>query len=172
GVTLTDNTYQLNLRGNELAYAHFWSKHIDVLAAKKKATIDVKIFPKISVEKQTLEVDIIDIESRNPDVTINEVEISMAQDVNLKEHWKGNYWPEKKGWHEMKADSTYYNFYVFENNDWKTLRAKQKLEMNEHFFLNSSYSNTEKTVNKTIPLYFAFLLFLIGASYLWLEAKL
>lgn len=172
GVVLMDNTYQLNIRGNELAYAHFWSKHIDELAAKEKETIDMKLFPKTPIEKQPLEVEIIDLKSINPNVLINDVTVSMAQDVNIKEQWKGKFWPDKKGWHQLIADSVVYNFYVFKNNDWKTLRSKQKLEMNQRFFLNSSYSNTKKTRDKTIPLYFAFLLFLIGASYLWLEAKL
>ena len=173
GVIVADDTYRLNIRGKKSAYAYFWSKQIDELVANNYTATEVKIIPKIPIEKQPLGVNVIDVNTHSPNVAINKVEVSMAQSIPLKEHWNGEYWPDQKGWHQLMADSTRYYFYVHEKEDWKALKAKEKRENNKRYFLNSkNTSYAEQKEFKAIPLYIAFLLFLLGASYLWLEAKL
>lgn len=171
-VMLVTDTYRMNFRGEEDAYASFWSNHIDKISKNKSSVFRVSFKPRMVWINDPMDIRLITMENDIPNVKIDSTKVNLKQSVIQDEIWSGKYWSERSGWHQISKNDETNDFYVFDTNGWKSLRVTQKIRANRRQFSNQLIDEEQKYSKKQIPLYYPFLLFLIGVGYLWIESKL
>ena len=177
GVTLGKNTYRLILNGFDEAYADFWSRHIEKITVKAPLKGSWKIENEFPHVKRPLEI-IHTSDEISPIVKVDDsVKISLKQDIDFPEKWEGTYWPEKKGWHFLTSaiGAERHWFYVYQENEWRSIQRQQLITQNKHFFSESRNNAIlfQKAIKyEPIDPLFPFLLFLISVGFLWLTPKL
>src|SRR5690606_13460163 len=99
--------------------------------------------------------------------------IPLVQDVNISELWNGTLWPVEHGWHQLQQDTiATFDFYISEENSWRSLKAQTTQENNRRYFDHFGESVSRRRSWEPInPLWF-YGIFLICMGGLWLEPKL
>ena len=175
GTTVLKNTYELILEGNDVEYQGVWSNIISDIS-KRKVTETVWKQDEMMVYKDHPFHFEINTGVENPVVKSSEgSSIPMAQDMDLKELWRGTTFPRETGWNQlvMSHDSTaVFNFYVLDTSHWASLRAFNNIIENKRYFSQQTRSAEKTTGVKPVEPWWFFIVFLLAMSFLWLEPKL
>jgi len=167
--------------GNELkSYSSYWSELIGNIARMKELNSVWALKDPLPVLNQETSI-IIETGSDSIPVARSEGDLlKFAQNPVLGFQWTAPYWPKKTGWHLLEKESSPTSvqgwFYVFNKNDWASLKSIEKIKNNrkvaEKTIPGSNEQNSvERYYQETIPPVYFFILFLLSCTYLWLEAK-
>lgn len=173
GTTVLSNTWQLVLEGKAKPYKELWSQ---LIAKVAKREIDSSQF--IPQKKLVFPHEPLNFTIRTgfekPEITNSTgSSISLLQDINFPDQWKGTVWPREEGWHRLTQDTlTGFDFYVFREGSWEALTSQYTSLKNKEFFDRSLAEVQRQFFLEPInPLLF-YSLFLICMGGLWLEPKL
>lgn len=174
GFTLLNQTYSLELSGKRDLYADLWTSLINATTKRDVKKYDLKFttpFPHYCDEPIDFQIIATD---KKPTLLSDSTDIPITEDQLIQNVWHGRLWSSKPGWNSIKIteDSTNYNFFVSdEHHNWKNLRI-----FNQQLALSKVSSSSEKPVEqfleRPIPLYIFFLLFILSTGFLWLAPKL
>ncbi|UZR94026.1 hypothetical protein [Chondrinema litorale] len=106
--------------------------------------------------------------------------LSPLQDYQISEDYNYTYWPVSTGWHKvyLEADTTVKDwFYVAEDTSWEVLQIASQIADNSfNLAWNTSTESNLQTLSTfnewKIPVWYFFIILLIGLSSLWLISKL
>ncbi|MCP4884726.1 MAG: hypothetical protein GY908_13155, partial [Flavobacteriales bacterium] len=175
GTTVLQNTYELFLDGKISVYNSLWSKTLSMISKRRSMGTAWKSDVMFAFQDAPLEFEITTAKE-NPIVkSISGFSIPMAQDINMKDHWKGTTYPRKEGWNKllMNHDSTaVFDFYVHDTSHWTSLVTAKTIIENKRYFQRKEGIVETKSYRKPIQPWWFFLMFLLSMSYLWLEPKL
>jgi hypothetical protein len=172
GTTILSGTWQLVLEGNDKAYRQIWSRMIDQISKREELPFGFHQLAPIVLPNEPYRFNI--VSPHKPLITHRDGRIiPLAQDVNISEQWKGTLWPEESGWNSLQQDTTaVFNYYVAEENSWRSLIAENRREVNKRYFDRPPITRGGSILPEPInPLWF-YSLFLICMGGLWLEPKI
>jgi len=175
GTSVMENTYQLVLDGNENEYQNLWSQIIEKISKRTKPTAEFETKQQFVFRDAPFNFKLRSRDSvptvRNLDGTL----ISLIQDLDNANIWRGVNYPREKGWQQLQLenDSTaILDFYVHDAEVWKSLISVNTTKKNKQNFNGLGKKELVQKQEKPInPLWF-FGLFLLCMGYLWLEPKL
>jgi hypothetical protein len=115
------------------------------------------------------------------------VTVYLAQEEMLPFRWRGTYWPAAAGWHvvrTLQGDTTW--AYVWGREAWAALYGEQRMRETGEYGKervragratgNGTVSGAgNRAVTReavTLPIYWAYILFLLSVLFLWIERKM
>ena len=174
GFQLLQETYQLMLEGDSIAYSELWAGLIGQVARTEKDKFQIEAlhaFPLFQDEPTDIEI----ISSGSAPILYNDsIRIPVSEDLFIDDLWKTKYWAGKPGWHSLtvEEDSIKTFFFVSEKDSWQPLAITNQIEQT---MLNSASVQNEKgsrEVLQDFPAWIFYLTFLVSAGFLWLAPKL
>lgn len=174
--TLAD-TYSWMLGNNPADYSSYWSFLIEKAARKTELTEQWSIMDQFpTVNKQTL-IRLENVSDTVPHAEIESMPLRFQQDQIQSSFWTAEYWPSVSGWYTVTTNYQQTGGYVFDHDDWRSVKAEQKITNTRKFISNSkaelkAAANPQNFYRYTIESIYFFILFVLCCSYLWLETKL
>ncbi|MBZ9651427.1 hypothetical protein [Psychroflexus montanilacus] len=176
GVTLLENTWELQLEGKQEAYQHIWTDIVEQLSKRNSEMLTCqpeKLFA-FKDEPFTFQIRTSLDDPRVLDQ--NHRLLPLKQDLTLAEVWSGKTFPKESGWQKLRVeqDSTFaFDYFVHNPEDWQTVKAYQNSLENQEFFQKESVIDKDfkKSPIAINPIWF-YVLFLLAIGGLWLEPKL
>jgi hypothetical protein len=175
GLQLLQETYQLQLQSDSLAYAKLWTQIIQQTSRIEMKSSSVAITNAFPIYvNDPIHFDVIS-DSQHPKSFLDSVRIPLNEDFYFDDLYHSKNWAGKTGWHtiSMEGDSIPNYFYVSSDHSLKSLRTTNQI----HNTLRKAGTGvTKETDSKTSfteisPLIFL-ILFLAGVATLWLVPKL
>ncbi|MBR9855284.1 MAG: hypothetical protein GYB37_12025 [Algicola sp.] len=179
GTSLLQNTYQLILEGEAELYADIWTQIVNNMAREEQKEVkwtSLNTIPRIDQP--------FDFELRTSikNVAVSSTEganIPLLQDVLVPSKWTSTHYPRYHGWNELKISNDSldsYTYFVFDNNQYRTVASIKKLEANLREFdsestFKTTTSETRRTLKPISSIWF-YVIFLLCLGWLWLEPKL
>ena len=175
GTTLLKNTYELLLEGKTKVYQRLWSNTLSMIS-KRKAKETVWRPDAMWAYQDTPFHFEITTSQENPAVKSEKgFTIPMAQDIDIKDLWRGTTYPRNQGWNRllMSHDSTeVFDFYVLDTTNWTSLVSHKTMTENKWYFDQIERGIETNSYTKTIEPWWFFMVFLLTMAFLWLEPKL
>ncbi len=179
-ITLTtiSNSYQWALAGNKKNYADYWSTLIGESLKKNPQKPVLQIKPQLPVVEEKLSLVYESPQQKLLALKINESLPAQKQHPVLPFKWEANMRINKSGWQMATlSDSLKYWFYVYNKNDWRSVKDAQTVEW-QKLYGNKPETDAEKqaltvieTKQPVSKLWFLGL-FLLSAGFLWFETKM
>lgn len=176
-VMLENHTYELILKGKQKAYSEFWSAHLDLFLSRRHEHDEWQFQNPIPMVNEPLHFFIKTAQTQVPEIRHDSLRIPMLQDIDFAEKWYGTTWPDKSGWNKLVTENFESEqwFYVFDDNDWQTLRQHEKVKYTHRTLALNKLNTAKKIVPASYkpinPLWF-FGLFILSAAFIWLEPKI
>jgi len=175
--TLAD-TYTWMLGNKPDNYSSYWSFIIEKAARKTELKENWSIFNGFPTINEETMVHLETSSDTIPSALSGGNPLRFMQDPVQSFLWTAEHWPAKGGWQSISTlGSKSQSWYVFDQNDWKSVKASQKITNTQKFI--SAADKNEKATGQSQKLYtytpsaiYFFALFILCCSYLWLEAKL
>lgn len=173
GTTVFTNTYQLLLDGHINEYRQLWSQVVESISKKENPVAEWEQEAMIVYKDEPFEFRL-RTSLEDPVVQYNgENIVSLVQDLNFPELWRGTTWPRQTGWNRLHIDTTSaLEFYVSEEGNFSSLTAYKTIAENKKFF-DQPVSPDEgyKPLEPVNPLWF-YGIFVLCIGGLWLEPKM
>jgi len=174
GTTVLQNTFELQLKGDNEDYKRLWSKTIESISKKDISAIEWNSNSPIVYFNEAFNFELRTNDAR-PKVTTRGNRIPLIRNVSIEDLWKGVTFPKQTGWQELKLQqdfNTNLKYYVVDSSHWQSVKANNVIKANKKF--NNTNSNEYKlnTSSKPINDFWLFLIFICCIGYLWLEPKL
>lgn len=172
GTTVFANTYQLVLDGHVNQYRQLWSQVVESISKKENPVAEWEQEAMILYKDEPFDFRL-RTSLEDPVVQYNDENIvSVVQDLNLPELWRGTTWPREAGWNRLNIDTTSaLEFYVSEADNYGSLTAYKTIAKNQQFFDQPvSPGERYKPLEPINPLWF-YVLFVLCVGGLWLEPK-
>jgi hypothetical protein len=172
-----NNSYTWKLSGNATDYSAFWSYLIEKASRKKQSDYQAAIAEMFPVIQQQNTLLLQTNSAELPTVASGESVITLEQDLNLPNRFKGYFWPTTEGWNFLSLPNRERSpWYVYNDKDWKSVRNALNLQATKDFADQSNIKTDQSTANKgimevRIPAIIFYLLFLLCCTYLWIETK-
>ncbi|MEX2233351.1 MAG: hypothetical protein WD824_14405 [Cyclobacteriaceae bacterium] len=174
GFQLLQQTYQLILQGDSIAYSSLWWPVLERLSrsnvsasAFRQKKSDFPLYPDAPVP-----IEIISSEN-DPDVLVNDIKIPMEESILIDDLWKGKFWFHKAGWNQVAiAGDTAMDLYISNADEWQSLATANAMENTRQFASSKPAEKKFRDVFLPLPPWIFYLLFLLGAGFLWLAPKL
>ncbi|QEC79989.1 Rossmann-fold NAD(P)-binding domain-containing protein [Mucilaginibacter ginsenosidivorax] len=174
--TPLNNTFSWVLSGNKADYSALWSLLI-AKAARKVATPESwTVKSAIPTVSNLVELQLESAVAPSV-IQIDSAVISPIQNSKLPFQWRVNYWPQADGWQSVKQGNGALSwFYVYNYNDWNTIRALKKQADTKTYIANNAIkSNVTKQIHEkatiAVSKIYFYILLLIACAFLWLEAR-
>jgi hypothetical protein len=178
-VSTVASTYTWMLSGQRDDYAKFWSRSINNTIRKQEQGQNWQTEPGLPVKAQQVKLVLQAAAGpRPPVVTVGKEKLLSVQNDVLPYSWRSIFWPEESGWNTLTLPESKRDFlFVYENNDWTSLKNQELLQQNILFAKNSvQKSHNEKleseNYKKEVSHWWFLTIFLISVTYLWFETKL
>ena len=174
GFQFLQQTYQLTLAGDSLSYANLWSLVIEHVARFNTVTSKIKIKKSFPIyEDEPIDIEIISSDE-SPIFFVDSIQSPLQENVLIDNVWNARTWASKEGWHTLQLkDDVSLQYYVFNQDDWKTPAAAQKIKTNELGITMKEGESVEKIMqSKVVNPIFLYFLFVLTAGFLWLAPKL
>lgn len=171
-----NNTYSWVLNSNLQDYAQFWSLLLNKatrLTPQENRWQQATAFPTAGNPVQvTLETTATGI----PVMETPDGKAPVTQHAWLPHAWTGAWWPVNTGWQTISQQQDSTLLYVYDSNDWPTVKATARIMANIRYAAVSGHSRASKEwvqeqETKQLPPVIFFGVFLLCCSYLWFEAK-
>jgi len=180
-VSAVPETFHWALQGQAAAYASFWSQLL-VAATPPPApaatwlALDRWPRPGQPLTLRLAGAPAAALPTVQPLAGGAAVALALAQDTRLPEWHTAQYWPATAGWHQVRGPGrTVHRFYVYDSAAWRgpELAARQQALAARNAQLGTpALAAATTTVAQPWPAGWFFGLFLLAASFLWLEEKL
>ncbi|MFC3562777.1 hypothetical protein [Pedobacter jamesrossensis] len=171
-------TYNWLLSGKKADYTDYWSTLLSKIARKKLELQSLRIIPQFPVVNQKIRF-IADLSEENkiPSIKIDDVKLSPRQNMELPFQWDAISWPQKEGWNNLSVNQLNQSFYVYQRNDWQSLKNQAKIESREQFLKNSvdvsdKNAKTNQIIYNEVSKWYFFAGFLLSAAFLWYESRI
>ncbi|HRI79568.1 MAG TPA: hypothetical protein PLR06_08530, partial [Cyclobacteriaceae bacterium] len=175
GVQLLNETFILQLRGQQSAYSEIWTPLLEQTAREEVRHYKINITsPAPLYPDDPIDFDIIS-SAEAPDVSLDGIHIPLIEDITVDDFWHGKIWTSTPGWHsiEVRQDSTVKKFYVHNPTAWNTLALNNQIQQNQvRAWENALPLSKSITALKPISVWIMVALLLIAFSYLWLEPRI
>ena len=174
-LSTVNNSYSWLLAGNEKMYESFWSLLIKKAVRKKTENDNWSYSPALPLANEPVALMLETDAPAVPQYNISGMAVSYKQNALMPFQWQVVYWPAH-GW-QTAGGAIPYPWFVYDKNSWKNMRANQHLLLTKNYL--STHDRREKQPGKQpgmvsvpIPKIYFFIIFMIGAVYLWIEKKL
>lgn len=172
GFQLLQQTYQLALQGDSLTYSSLWSPLIGEIARKKSEALQVNFETSFPITANTPVSFQVFTGEISPVISYNNENIPLAENFWIDNVWHGKIWPDKPGWHSLTSNGvTIAEFYVSEPEAWQGLTVVRNLNETSKKDNDTRLQHTTP-VQREIPKWIFFTLFILSAAFLWLSPKL
>lgn len=195
GLSVLGDSYPLILEGKQEAYHELWTSLLSQFGKKYVSTNRWKIkeyplvFPLAASEIQLMTSEpfpegFVKEPNSIEDKLANSkgVEIYFAQHTQLPEWWTAKYWFKQSGWHGFQTEEesksqpnkkiSKNELYVFDKEDWKTMRIARQIKNNEDYLKTKQQQNFQPFYkNKSISQWWFYALFLLSVACIWIEEK-
>ncbi len=171
-----NNTFSWQLSGKQSAYSAFWS----MLLAKAARKISRKehVYTENFAGKNSMTKVFLETADRNATLKINGEKLSLSRNPAIPFLQEAVFWPDRSGWFSISTQNNTADWiYIFENTDWKTLKASEKAEQTQQYARQfrakqQNVQNRQKDELVLVPPIWFYLLFLFSVTFLWLETKM
>jgi hypothetical protein len=175
GIQVLQETYQLQLQGDSLAYANLWTQLIQQTSRIKMRTSFVTITNAFPIyPNDPIHFDIIS-DNQHPKSFLDSIRIPLYEDFYFDDLYHSKNWAGKVGWHSvsMEGDSIPTYFYVSSNQSLKSLRTANQINNTRQKAGAglTKEAQAKRIYTKISPLIFL-ILFFAGVATLWLVPKL
>jgi hypothetical protein len=173
--TLSD-TYTWMLTNNSFDYSSYWSHILEHAARKAEVSESWAVLEQYPVINSPAHIRIEGSATNIPSASVGNTPLNFAQDVAHSYRWSAPYWPSESGWHTIRSGNKESSWYVYDKNDWVSVRAVEKAE-NTARFINERKNLVRKaegvagTYLYRVPAIWFYILFLLSMGYLWWEGK-
>ncbi len=176
-VSTVADTYTWMLSNNSAEYASYWSHILEKAARKTELAESWTILNTFPVANSPSLVRLESTTKTIPSASAGNTPLHFEQDAHQLFRWTADYWPSGAGWQTIGSGNNESFWYVFDEKDWGSPRAAQKIKSTAKFISrrNTIFQHAESTVRSytyTVPAMYFFILFLVACGYLWIEAKL
>lgn len=174
GVTLK-NTYTWWLRGQQTAYAQYWSFLIDRTTGARQRTLRIQQTPRYPAVHEWTELTV--HQPADTTIAINGRPYPRLQHPHIPDLFEVSFWPTNPGWHQVAtaADTAWH--YVYDKPDWQTAKDHETMNALTHLKHKNQVTADKKTGttaknarNKSLDWLF-FCIFLASASVLWYASR-
>ena len=174
GFQLLQETYQLRLAGDSLAYADIWSPLLEKLARRTVENSSIKIVtPFPWYEDEPIEVEVLSA-YENIILIDDSTSIPLREDLGVDNVWHGRTWGGNKGWHVLTTNhGAVKPYYIQSRPAWQALSITHQMSANrlrEKKWEDSS--QREITTMRDVPQIIFYLTLIMAAGYVWLAPKL
>ncbi|TWI91621.1 hypothetical protein LX66_0996 [Chitinophaga japonensis] len=165
--TTLGNTYAWVLAGREEAYQSVWSLLLQSAARVRQQAAQWHIGTAWPQVRRPVPVSL-QTSLPQPAAVVNTARVSLSQGAMLPFQWQGVYWPLQAGWQAtaLPAGDTCW-WYAYAEKDWQPLSARAQKQV-QHRGMAATASESRAA----IPRIWFFIMFLLGAVFLWVEEKL
>lgn len=176
-LTSLANTYTLLLAGNRKEYHDLWSLLLTSAARKNQLKSYFSISPGFPSVQNPVKINVANSFVNAPPEVVGEEQVYMKQDKQFPLLKSGTYWPAQTGWlPHVDAEGKIESFYVYTNENWKTIDALEKMNEVEKYVRRNTVkkiSNINIYENMTIfvPKVYFFFIFVAAVAFLWLERR-
>jgi hypothetical protein len=172
--TTLNSTYVRMMTGQRQAYAGYWSALLRQVARAGEPVEEWRLAPALPRVGEPVSA-VVETGAAAPQGLIGEEGVYLAQEEMLPFYWRGTYWPSAAGWqllHTLQGDTTW--SYVWPRAAWMALYREQRLrETLAYRGKEGSAGNGAVTREAVIlPIYWAYILFLLSVFFLWVERKI
>lgn len=169
-------SYEWELMGKKQDYANYWSALISAATRKQKPVTELIKEDRFAQSNEKMTFQIKSANNSIPKLSINNVDLNITQNLLFPNSWRAETWNNKIGWNTAKINQTAHQFYVFDKENWTTLKAAKNIENNLKAIKiqsSSSEKNLETTVKtkKEISKWYFVIGFVLAASFLWFEGR-
>ena len=173
--TTLNSTFSWLLAGNKQDYIALWSTLLNKAARKRNE-------PRLEIEFSSLPVSdepvLLQISQNSTSaVIINRLLVAPAQNPVVPFEWSANYQPSTAGWQSLKQGNIISNWFVYNNNNWQTLRSIEKISATHQYAIlhhNKPFVTKQihQIVKIDVPKIYFYILLLAACTFLWIETKL
>jgi hypothetical protein len=174
GFHLLQETYQLTLQGDSVAYNTIWSGLLEQTSRRTKNKFDLQLTtPWPWFPNEPIQTGIIS-SGPEPELDQNGNRIPLIENPLIDNVWQGKIWEDQPGWHTLmiRNDSSRLHYYISEENSWSSLASFNAMRQTSFNASSSPVKTASKEFYASVPLWIFYILFLIGAGALWLAPKL
>lgn len=174
GVCALENMYEIALGGNQELYQHILEALTQSLLPKSP-NVPFLDLPKVArVHQKSLFRFYAD--SEKPELRINGEAIPEIESPLQPQLYEVTYWPVKTGWHtlEILPDTVSRDFYVFDRDEWESMRLTEINTYNKHFAatFEGGGATPRSIFEKHYISNWIFLALFLGAmTFLWIEQR-
>jgi hypothetical protein len=188
--TTLNSTYVRMMTGQRQAYAAYWSAILHRVGREAEPGEEWQLTPALPRVGEPVAAVVQTGAAPGVQGLIGEegsapVNVYLAQEEMLPFRWRGTYWPATAGWQvvrTLQGDTTW--AYVWERAAWAALYGEQRLRETRVYGRagvrigngagsgagEGSGADTKEAV--TLPIYWAYILFLLSVLFLWVERKM
>jgi hypothetical protein len=179
-VSTVTETFRWALSGQELAYTSFWSRLLDAATPPPSAVATWQLATRWPRPQYPLELRLTGttlpaaaLPSVRPLAGGPAAQLPLRQDIRLPEWRTAQYWPSHPGWHEVQGPGRVrYAFFVFDSAAWRGPELTERQQALAHRAVRVASLGAVSTMQQQWPGGWVFAIFLLVASFSWLEEKL
>jgi hypothetical protein len=173
--TSLSNTFNWMLAGNENDYTALWALLIHQASRKAPireswsvSTLVPTVLNPVSLQLQSSGV---------ATSMVGSIMLAPQQSQLFPFEYQYPYWPQRPGWQSVKTNNGALNWwYVYQDNEWKSLRILKKQSDTKNYSINSRNTNSvtkqiQKKATISVSKIYAYILLLLACTFLWFEAK-
>jgi len=170
------STYQWQLAGKQFDYTSFWSLLFAKSLRKKIEAQSFTIIPQFPSVDEKTRVMVSLADGKVPNISIDSVNISPRQNMEIPFEWDGVYWSKKLGWQSISINQKTENIYFYRKTDWKSAKNFIKLNNTTNFAANQPLKTVvddkiEYLTTESVNKWWFFVGFLLTISFLWYEQR-
>jgi hypothetical protein len=163
---LVDDSYRLVLQGDSTTYRRYWSTVLDAVVGYQYED-DFLYTSTLNFENSRMDV----LTYGKPNTSALPDQVLLTENTYRPGFFKMSLWPDTAGWMNIPGKTG--KVYVQPENSWKAMRAdKTAMETIEWLRLRSPDTSRSKQIDRKIPAWIFFLIFLLSAGGLWLDEKI
>ena len=173
-LTTLPNSYSWLLAGSHSTYGAYWSLLLSKALRKQSSTETWSYSPALPGANEPVGLQV-ETDGTSPDDLISGTRVAYAQNIALPFAWQTTYWP-KRGWQTAGEEKEAVDWYAYEAQDWKGIKARRKLQDTKNHLLQQVETDKKETAppaRQPLPIdkiYF-FIIFILSAGFLWIEKK-
>jgi hypothetical protein len=177
-VAIAGNTFQWVLTGKPALHASYWSHLLAATARKPRERETWQVVPHLPQTHRPATLHLVREEAQVPALTVDSTAVYPQQSAAGLPGWESTFWPRHEGWHTaLTTTGEPFTWYAYGPGDWQDLQIRETYEATLAFTGNgptlaAKTALTPVTRQEPIREVWFYLLFLLGAGYLWLERKL
>lgn len=169
-LSLLSNTYPILLKGEKTIYQEIWKKLLDPVSGYVFDEKYRKLTPVFPIKRFPTKLSLYYPDTL-PEVKLGHTFLPAKEFPLQPDLYEVSFWPQKEGWQRIMISDEPFDFYVFPEGSWNTLR-KSRLVQQNLAFIPAVKNSTGKKIEKGIPEWIFYIMFLLSAGFLWFEERI
>ncbi|NCD71467.1 hypothetical protein [Mucilaginibacter agri] len=173
--TLT-STHSWMLGGDEADYTALWSLLISKAAKHVPAAEEWSVVNNVASVNNNTKLQV-ETGVANPEIKINQTNISTERQAHLPFAWQADYWPSHVGWQQVQQGSGMPHWwFAYPQQEWAGLKYRALLKESNAYATNhhngvSVTKQIQQKVQVPVSKIYFYVLLLLACTYLWAEGK-